>query len=151
MSSIVLLEGFDPPKTCLECPFFNEDEDLEMDICTALSICRNRAIEVNRYSNKPDRRCPFHQLAPNHGRILDERDIRAEFASMQFGLREVKFSMQDVFNNISNVDEIAPRYRSRLEMFARRVHDMAEDVKDNMRAKEDIEKEIEDAGEDSGV
>lgn len=149
MSVLIVLENFEMPEGCRDCPFLVMEEDIAC--CDILSISANKAITVNKYSTIPSSKCPMHELDRYHGRILDERDIRAEFGNMPFSNHEVKFSILDVYNNISGVNEIAPRYVSPGEKIKRGARKMKDAIQRASVSKEDIEKEIESAGEDSSV
>lgn len=147
MSSIVVLDQFDPPKSCSTCPFLNDD----ISCCDILSRVKGKAVLVNKYSSFQDIRCPFHSLSEHHGRLLDEKDIRACFAEMPFSSRDVRFSMLDVFSNIANVAEVAPRRVGKAEKIRQTMVGIGETIKQATRKHEDIQKEIENAGENRNL
>lgn len=149
MSVLIVLENFEMPEGCRDCPFLVMEEDIAC--CDLLSINSNKAVTVNKYSTIPSSKCPMHMLDKYHGRILDERDIRAEFSNMPFGNKEIKFSILDVIENISGVNEIAPRYIEPTEKFKKGARKLKDAIQRVSMSKEDIEKEIENAGEDSSV
>lgn len=149
MSVLIVLENFERPEGCRDCPFLVMEEDIAC--CDLLSMASNRAVTVNKYSTIPSSKCPMHDLDRYHGRILDERDIRSTFSTMPFGNKEVKFSIMDVIENVSNVNEVAPRYISPGEKIRHGAKKVRDAVKRVTVPKEDIEKEIENAGEDSSV
>lgn len=147
MSTLIVLENMDPPTGCKSCPFINED----ISCCELLSVAANKTVNVNKYSSIPNTNCPMHELDRFHGRILDEKDIRTIFGEMPFGSVEGKFTMMDVFANISLVNEVAPRFINPGEKVKRAVKNVAESVRRAAKLKEEIEQEIEDAGKDSDV
>lgn len=113
MSSVILLEKLDPPTGCKECPFLNDD----INCCELLSKAANKAVLVNKYATARDKRCPIYYIDDYHGRLIDEKDIRELFATMPFSMKEIKYSMSDIFNNIAVVAEVAPRYKTKSENF----------------------------------
>lgn len=145
MSVLVVLEKMDKPEGCRSCPFLNED----FNCCELLSVAADRTINVNKYSTIPSSKCPIIALDKYHGRLIDERDIRQFFGLMPFKSDEGKFSMTDVFSNIAGIKEVVPRYMAPSEMAKRAAKNIKEKVKDITTPKEEIEKEIEDAGEDN--
>lgn len=145
MSTFILLDGIEPPKACKDCPFINN----EVRCCEILSRKSNKAVLVNTYSEYRDKRCPISHIDNDHGRILDEKDIRTVFASMPFGLREVKYSMADVFSNLAITKEIAPRYVRKYESMKNTILNFGESLRRN--DKEEIEKEINNAGKDNRI
>lgn len=150
MSVLIVLENYEMPDGCKNCPFLQMEEDISC--CELLSVSVNKAIAVNKYSNIRSSKCPMHNLDANHGRILDERDIRGLFSDMPFGNKEVKFSIMDVLNNLSAVDEIAPRHITLSDKVRHNLEEFMDAAKRRiMMSKEDIEKEINNAGEDSTV
>ena len=147
MGSVIVFDQFDPPVACKSCPFLND----EINCCDLLSRVKGKAVLINKYSSSQDIRCPFRYIDDDHGRLLDEKDIRACFATAPFSSRDIRYSMLDIFNNLSGVREVAPRHIGRSERVRQSMVSFGESIKRFSRSPKDIQKEIESVGKDNKV
>ena len=143
MSSIIVLDGFDPPKACKSCPFLDKD----LACCEILSAASNKVTRINIYSSLTDKKCPFYYLEDGHGRLLDEKDIRVYFESMRYGDEDINFSMEDIHRGLTSVLEVSPGYLNAIDRMKRNFNTCGEAVKALLMSPADIEAAIESAGE----
>lgn len=138
MSSLIVLDGFDPPKACETCPFL----DQELSCCEILSAAKNKAVMVNLYLPFPDKKCPFYHLEDGHGRLLDEKDIRLYFESMRYGDEDIDYSIYDIHKGLDSVLEVAPEYST---VIKRSINTCGDAIKQLLMSPKDIEEMLENA------